>query len=238
MNKLTICTLLAVWVSLAAAAQDHRLEPLGPEGHLEMGREYLALSNDSILVELGFDGMFGDFFIFDAVIINQSTRPLEVDPAGFRYVILDSADAEASPLPPFMSATPDRILKYYHTHLETHENRRELNTVFGFIEGGLNLLADATAFLATEDPFYIVDAVIGSVGTAGYYMASDRAIGESAKRIREEEEVVKQELLRKGTIPPGKVLSGYVFFPGYDEPGYLMFCIPAEDQEFQFVYRQ
>jgi len=54
----------------------------------------------------------------------------------------------------------------------------------------------------------------------------------------EEEEVVKQELLRKGTIPPGKVLSGYVFFPGYDEPGYLMFCIPAEDQEFQFVYRQ
>lgn len=238
MNKRSILQILAVWVSLTAAAQDRRLEPLAPEGHLEMGREYISLSNDSIRLELGFDGMFGDFFVFDAVVINQSGRTVPVEPAFFYYVILDSADAEASLLPPFRSAPPDRILRYYHERLQTRENERDMNTVFGFIEGGLNLLSNATAFLATEDPMYIVDAVLSSAGTAGYYVTTDQAIGQSMDRIREEEEVVKEEILRPGEVPPGKVLSGYVFFPEYDEPGYLMFCIPVGDQEFQFVYRQ
>ncbi len=53
-----------------------------------------------------------------------------------------------------------------------------------------------------------------------------------------EKEVVRQEILRKGEIPSGKVQSGYLFFPEFEENGYIMICIPLEDQVFQFVYNK
>jgi hypothetical protein len=233
--------ILALFLALsiqAAAQGNKRLVPQAPEGHFEMGREYIDLSNDSIRIELGFDGIFDDFFIFDVVVHNQTGHPFPVDPAGFCYVILDSAEAENSPLPPFRSTPPERILSRYSERIREGENHREINTIFGLIEGGINLLADASAFLTTEDPFYIVDAVLNSVGTAGHYVTRDLAISWKRDLIGQEKEVVRAEILQKGELPPEKVVSGFVFFPVYDEPGFLMFCIPVDNQMFQFVYRQ
>jgi hypothetical protein len=37
---------------------------------------------------------------------------------------------------------------------------------------------------------------------------------------------------------PGTVISGYVYFPKYNNTDYYMFCFPIENELFQFVYNQ
>jgi len=232
-----LACLLALFPEVSAQVA-HRLEPQAPEGNKANGREYISLQNDSIRIEMGFDGVFEDFFVFDVVVTNQMAHPVSVDPAAFHYVILDSADAPASVLPPFRATPPERILERYTERIGHSRDHQEMNRVLGCIEGGINLLANASAFLATDDPYYIVDAVFSSVGTAGHYMSMDLAFSRDVELVRHEQEVVRSEIMRPAVLPAGKVVSGFVFFPVYDEPGYLMFCIPEDNQMFQFVYKQ
>ena len=59
------------------------LSPEAPEGHFEMGREYIYLRNDSIQIELGFDGIFKENLVFDVVVINSTGHPLSFNPSDF-----------------------------------------------------------------------------------------------------------------------------------------------------------
>jgi hypothetical protein len=151
---------------------------------------------------------------------------------------MDHPAADSSLLPPRMAVHPDRILTHYQQQIEEGEDQKEFNTILGFIEAGIGLLANTTAFIATEDPGFIADAVLQTLGTADYYVTNDRILGEELAAIKEEQKIVEEELFRQFQLPPGNVCSGYVYFPGYDEEGYLMFCFPTEDQLFQFVYHQ
>jgi hypothetical protein len=214
------------------------LIPQAPEGHYEQGREYIPLGNNGIEVEMGYDGVFHDYFVFDVVIVNDTRDPLLVQPADFYYLLLDNAEADTSLLPPFSAVSPSRILECYETSLEQETLHRNLNTIFGCIEAGIGIVSGATAFFASEDPGSIIDALFNTAGTAGYYVQQDRRIGNTVSAIAGERDMIREELMREGEIPPGKVFSGYVFFPEFEEPGYMMFCIPLGDQLFQFVYRQ
>lgn len=203
-----------------------------------MGREYIALSNDKVEVELGYDGLFEGYMVFDVVVINGTAEPLSIDPTAFHYLLLDSADADSSVLPPFNVVSPDKILRKYDLVLETRSTEKSINSLFGIIETGFGILASASAFLSTENPGAIVDGVFNTVGTAGYYVSQDRQIGNELEQFHSEKEKVSTEILRSGEIPPGKVVSGFVFFPVFEETGYIMLCIPVEEQVFQFVYKQ
>jgi hypothetical protein len=236
---------ISIWVAtllLAASCTAPRvvtrIVPEAPEGHYEQGREYIPLNNDGIEVELGFDGLNGDHMIFDVVVINRTTDTLNLSPLDFYYEVIDDPTADSSLFPARMAIHPDRIIIQYEQQLEEGEDQKELNTILGFIDAGIGLLASATAFAATENPGFIVDAVWQTLGTAGNYISNDRIIGEEIVSIREEQKIVKEEIFRPGQLPPGSVASGYVYFPRYEESGYLMFCIPAGNQLFQFVYNQ
>jgi hypothetical protein len=190
-------SVLIIFLVIWAAARPQsvtRLAPEAPEGHFEMGREYISLSNNQIQVELGFDGIFEEFLVFDAVVLNLSGQSLSIDPSDFYYILLDNPDADSSVLPPFAAVNPERII---HQYDNIHDAR----------------LSFASVFLATENPVYM-------------------------NQIAVEKEVVRQEILRKCEIPSGKVQSGYLFFPEFEENGYIMICIPLEDQVFQFVYNK
>ncbi len=233
--------ILIFWPGMALSVLSQpvtRLTPEAPEGHFEMGREYIALENDHVRVELGFDGFFEGFMVFDVVVFNDTGDSLFLDPSGFHYLLLESADADSSLLPPFKAVHPERILQHYDQAMETCSTVKSINSIFGFIETGIGILASASSFLATENPGTIVDGVFNTVGTAGHYVSQDRKIGNDLDQIFNEKEVVSAEILRPGEIPPGKVVSGYVFFPVFEETGFIMFCIPLEDQLFQFVYKQ
>ena len=78
------------------------LSPVAPEGHFQMGREYITLCHDRVRVELGFDGLYEENLVFDLVIHNNTGQPLSFNPSDFYYVILDSAGADSSGLPPRM----------------------------------------------------------------------------------------------------------------------------------------
>jgi hypothetical protein len=215
-----------------------RLVPEAPEGHFEQGREYILLNNDGLEVELGFDGMYGEHMVFDLVVYNHASDTLALSPLDFYYEIIDHPSADSSMLPPRMAIHPDRILYHYQQQLEKGENQKEINTLLGFIDAGIGLVANTTAFIATDDPGYIADAVLQTLGAADYYVTNDRIIGDELEAVRKEKEIVEEELFRQVHLPPGKVASGYVYFPRSDEQGYLMFCFPAGDQLFQFVYHQ
>ncbi len=216
-----------------------RLEPEAPEGHYEQGREYIPLNNDGINVELGFDGIYGEYLVFDLVVVNDRTDDtVVVNPLDFYYVTLESPFSDSSLFPPRMAIHPERILHQYEQQLEEGDDRKEFNTILGVIDAGLGLLMNTTAFVATENPGYIADAVFQTLGTANYYVGNNRAIGAELNAIREEREIVREEIFRTIRIPPRGAASGYVYFPRYEDEGYLMFCFPAEDQMFQFVYNQ
>jgi hypothetical protein len=112
------------------------LIPEAPRGHYEMGREYITLDNDSIFVELGFDGHHGDNLVFDLVVINRTSRELSVNPSDFYYVLLDSATADSSMLPPRMALHPERVLKNYDATLEASAAQKSINSVIGFLDTG------------------------------------------------------------------------------------------------------
>lgn len=224
--------------SCASPQEVTRLVPEAPEGHFEVGREYIPLHNDSIDAELGFDGRYGDYLVFDFVVINGSGRPLDIDPSEFYYVIIDDPLADSSLLPPRMAVHPERVLHDYDRQMEEHEDRKQINKVFGFIDAGIGILTSASAFAATDNPGYIADALFRTIGTADRYLEADRVIGAQLQSIDMEREVVREELFRSLELPPGKVANGFVYFPFNRSTGYLMFCFPVQDRLFQYVYRQ
>ena len=236
-------TLSLLIIALAAASCAvprvvTQLSPEASEGHYEMGREYITLDNDSIIVELGFDGTHGENMVFDFVVINKTPLSLYINPSDFYYVLLDSSTADTSKLPPRMAIHPERILHRYDETLEAKAGEKQTNTILGFLEAGIGLVANTAAFITTEDPWYMADAVFSTLGTADHYVSKDKRISHDIKMIDQEKEIVHEEIFRLSQLPPGKVVSGYVYFPQNRDAETFMFCFPVEDQLFQFVYNQ
>lgn len=230
MKKLSaIIFFTSILIACAVPQEVMKLSPEAPEGNVEMGREYIFLSSDSIQVELGFDGICDENLVFDLVVFNNSSSPLTLDPADFYYEILDSASADTSRFPPEMALDPEMIVNQYEEDLEYTEIERGINAFMGVIESGIGFITHADSFM---------DAFFGAVGPAHYYVIQDRHISDVMEQMTLEKEVVEEEILREGQVPPGKVVSGFVFFPGHSNPDYLMFCFPVKDQLFQFVYHQ
>lgn len=236
-----ICSLpvlfLLLW-SCTAPQVVTRIIPEAPEGNFAMGREYIALSSDNIDVELGFDGIYGPNLVFDFVIINGSTETLSIQPVDFYYVLLDSATADSSLVPPRMALKPDKVLLNYDQKIADVHQKKKANSFLGFLDAGVGLLASTAALISTENPVYISDAIFNTLGTANHYIAQDKQIKSELEVINVEKEVVDAEIFRSCQVAPGEVVSGYVYFPEHSSAGYYMFCFPVENQLFQFVYRQ
>ncbi|MEA3460505.1 MAG: hypothetical protein U9R49_01415 [Bacteroidota bacterium] len=215
-----------------------RIIPEAPEGHFAMGREYISLESDQIEVELGYDGIQGEYLIFDFVIHNATSDTLSILPGDFYYLVLDSAHAEAAPHTPWMAMHPDKVLMTYDNSLEERKKDKGMNTFLGILQASVDILYYASGFAATENPGFIVDGVFQMAGTADQYISQDKMISSDMTLISEEKEVVNEEIFRTCQIPPGKVSSGYVYFPLHENTAYYMFCFPVENQLFQFVYKQ
>jgi hypothetical protein len=236
-----ICSLTVLFLLLASCTAQReitRIIPEAPEGNFAMGREYIALSNENIDVELGFDGIYGPNLVFDFVIINGSSETLSIQPGDFYYVLLDSATADSSLVPPRMALKPDKVLLNYEQKIEDVQEMKKANSFLGFLDAGLGLLASTAALITTENPVYISDAIFNTLGTASHYMAQDKQIQSELELINEEKEVVGEEIFRSCQVAPGEEVSGYVYFPEHSTAEYYMFCFPVENQLFQFVYRQ
>ena len=224
--------------SCTAPARVTIIEPDAPEGNFAHGREYLPLSSEDILVELGYDGLFDELMVFDFVVVNQTSDSLSINPSDFYYVLLDSATADSSKRPPRMAFHPQRVLHEYDETLEEREGERKTSTLFGILEAGVSILVGATGFMATENPAYIADGIFNSLGTAQHYSSRNKDMKASISMIEEEKEIVNKEIFRPCLIPPGKAKSGFVYFPQEADAECFMFCFPLEGQLFQFVYHQ
>lgn len=203
-----------------------------------MGREYISLENNQIEVELGYDGNMGDYLIFDFVVHNSTADSLSVLPGDFYYLVLDSANADAAPHTPWMSVHPDKVLISYDSTLEDRKKEKSMNTFLGILQASVDILYYASGFAATENPGFIVDGVFQTAGTADQIITQDKMIKGDMEMINEEKELVMEEIFRVCKVPPGKVSSGYVYFPLHQNTAYYMFCFPIENQLFQFVYKQ
>ncbi len=227
-----------VLASCSAPAKVTVFVPDAPEGNFANGREYLPLSSENILVELGYDGIFDELMVFDFVVVNHTSDSLIINPSDFYYVLLDSSTADTSKLPPRMAFHPQRVMHAYDETLEEKVGERRTNSIFAILETGMNILVGATGFMATDNPAYIAEGIFNSFGTAKNYSSQSKDIKTNIAMIEEEKEVVSQEIFRPCHIPPGKTVSGFVYFPQETEADCFMFCFPMEDQLFQFVYNQ
>lgn len=236
LGKLVLLTLV---LSSCVAPRVHtQITPDAPEGKLAMGREYICLSNDSIDVELGFDGTYDHQLVFDFVVINRSPVELIINPSDFYYVVLDSATADSSKLPPRMAIHPERVLNQYDETIQSRAGDKHVNSILGALEAGFNVLVSASAFVASDNPGYIVDGIVSTLGTAQHYVAQDKRIEKNMVLIQEEKDLVKEEIFRSCHLLPGEVVSGYVYFPEDSDAACYMFCYPINNQLFQFVYHQ
>jgi len=238
MKKLyRILILLPGFLSLVISQDAVRLVPLAPEGHMVNGREYIPLFNEQLRVELAYDGTSEGNLVFDLVVFNETDRRISVNPLGFYYLTLVDPEADSSQFPPGMAVDPGQVYKWYDAALEEQESDKNIHSFFGFMEAGLGILTSTAAFLSTENPAYIVDAVFNTAGTAGHYISVNRQIEEEMEQTVAEKEMIRQEMMGAGELEPGGVKNGFVCFPGQPEGTYLMFCFPIDEQEFQFVYQ-
>ena len=239
MRKICFFPVLCLFLwSCSAPRVVTKITPEAPEGTFAMGREYIALNSGMVDVELGFDGIYGTNLVFDFVVINGSAETLTLQANDFYYVLLNSATADSSMLPPRMAVKPDKVLLNYDEILEAKKGEKRANSFLGFLEGGVGLLATTAAFVSTQSPAYITDAVFNTMGTAKHYISNDKQIKSELEMISEEKELVNEEIFRSCQIEPGEVVSGFVYFPEHSDTEYYMFCFPVEDQLFQFVYMQ
>ena len=154
------------------------------------------------------------------------------------YQLLDSASADSSLLPPRMALKPDKVLLNYEEKIDHKLEQKRTNSVLGFLEAGVGILATTAAVISTENPAYLADGLLSTVETAGYYAGKDKQIKNDLELIKEEKEVVDEELFRTCHVGTGETVSGFVFFPEHPEACYYLFCFPLENQLFQFVYSQ
>jgi hypothetical protein len=239
MNRIPLLPLFFLFLcSCAAPRVVTEIVPETSEGHFAMGREYIPLESDQIAVELGFDGMQGENLVFDLVVHNNTSDTLTILPGDFYYVVLDSANALPLPNTPWMSVHPDKVLMLYDQTLEERKKEKSVNTVLGIIQASVNILYNASGIIATDNPGYIADVLVQTAGTADQYISHDRMISSELAMISEEKEVVEEEIFRASRVPPGSVISGFVYFPEHNTAAYYMFCFPVENQLFQFVYNQ
>ena len=215
-----------------------QITPEAPGGHYAMGREYIPLESDHIDVELGYDGIQGEDLVFDFVVHNTTSDTLTILPADFYYLVLDSANAESSPDTSWMSVHPGKVMMHYDNVMENRKKEKGMNSFMGILQAGVGILYNTTAFIATDNPGYLVDAVLYTVGTADQFISQDRMISDEMGMISEEKALVDKEIFRACKVPPGEVVGGYVYFPKHDNTPYYMFCFPVENQLFQFVYNQ
>jgi len=215
-----------------------RITPEAPEGHFAMGREYISLQNQQIEVELGHDGIQGEYLIFDFVVHNATSDTLSVITEDFYYLVLDSAHAEASDHAPWLAVQPDKVLMNYDESLEQRKKEKGMNTFLGILQASVDVIYYASGFAATENPGFIADGIFQTISTADQYISEDKMISSDMTLISEEKEVVKEEIFRTCEVPPGMVSSGYVYFPRHENAAYYMFCFPIGEQLFQFVYKQ
>ena len=235
---LKLVLILLVLSSCAVPTKVTVIEPDAPEGNFANGREYLPLSSEGIEVELGFDGIFDELMVFDFVVVNHTSNALSINPSEFYYVLLDSSTADTSKLPPRMAFHPQRVLHAYDETLEEKLGEKRVNSIFGIVQTGVSILVGTTGFIATENPAYIADGIFNSLGTARNYTSQNKEIKSNMSMIEEEKEIVNQEIFRPCQIPPGKAISGFVYFPQETDTECFMFCFPMEDHLFQFVYNQ
>ncbi len=229
--------LLFLW-SCTAPRVVTQIIPEAPEGFIAMGREYISLSNDHIDVELGYDGMQGEDLVFDFVVHNTTSDTLSILPADFYYEVLDSVNAESVPDTSWMAVQPEKVMMHYDKAMDNRKKEKGMNSFLGVLQAGVAILYNTTAFIATDNPGYLADAVLYTVGTADQYISQDKMISEEMEMISEEKGLVEKEIFRGCELPPGEVVSGYVYFPSHDNTAYYMFCFPIEEQIFQFVYNQ
>jgi hypothetical protein len=229
---------LLLFYSCTAPRVVTQLSAEAPEGHYANGREYIPLESDQIEVELGYDGIQGANLVFDFVVHNTTTDTISILPGDFYYVVLDSINADASPYTPWMAVHPDKVLMLYDQTLEEKKKENDMNSFLGILQAGVNILYNTSGFIATDNPGYLADAVLYTVGTADQYMTQHKMISSEVEIISEEKEVVKEEIFRACEMLPGTVISGYVYFPKYNNTDYYMFCFPIENELFQFVYNQ
>ena len=227
-----------VLASCSAPSRVTVIVPDAPEGNFANGREYLPLSSDDIVVELGYDGIFDELMVFDFVVVNHTSDSLIINPSNFYYVLLDSSTADTSKLPPRMAFHPQRVMHAYDKTLEEKAGERRTNSIFAILETGVTILVGATGFMTTNNPAFIADGIFNSLGTAKNYTSESKNIKANMALIEEEKEVVSQEIFRPCHILPGKTVSGFVYFPQETEADCFMFCFPLEDHLFQFVYNQ
>ncbi len=239
MKKISLIPALFLFVCSCATPQVvTQITPEAPEGTFAMGREYIPLASGNIQVELGFDGIYEDQLVFDFVVINDGSESLTLHPHDFYYVLLDSPTADSSMLPPRMAVKPDKVLFNYDRLIEDRMDQKKTNSFLGILETGVGLLANTAAYISTENPAYIADAIAYTFNQAGRYVGQSKMIDAEMEMISEEKGVVDEELFRPCQVAPGEVVSGYVFFPRHPDAGYYMFCFPVEQELFQFVYRQ
>jgi len=237
-NLFFLSLLLLFFCSCTAPREVTKIIPEAPEGNFANGREYIPLESDQIAVELGYDGIQGANLVFDLVLHNSSLDTLFIHPADFYYVVLDSANEETTNGGSWLTVHPDTVLMHYDLILEERKKVKGTNTFLGILQASAGLLYSTAGFIATENPTYIIDALFQTAGTADQYISQGKMISSDMEMISEEKELVKEEILRGCVVPPGKVASGYVYFPKHDNTAYYMFCFPIENQLFQFVYNQ
>jgi len=230
--------LFLLFCSCTAPRLVTRITPEAPEGHFAMGREYISLESNQIVVELGHDGIQGENLIFDFVVHNSTSDTLAVMPGDFYYLVLDSAHAEAASHAPRMAVPPEKVMMTYDKSLEERKKEKGMNTFLGILQASVDIIYYASGFAVTENPGFIADGIFQTIGTADQYISQDKMISSDMSLISEEKEVVKEEIFRTCELPPGGVSSGYVYFPLHENTAYYLFCFPIEDQLFQFVYRQ
>jgi hypothetical protein len=239
MKKIYYLPLLSLLLfSCTAPRVVTRITPEADSGHYAMGREYIELDSDRIGVELGYDGIQGDNLVFDFVVHNTTSDTLFVRPSEFYYVVLDSATEIPVSGRSWWAVQPDKVLMHYDKTLEDREAAKNMNSFLGIIQAGVAILYNTTAFIATDNPGYLADAFIQTVGTADQYISQDKVIRSEMEVITEEKSTVNEEMFRECKVLPGTVVSGYVFFPEHESAAYYMFCFPIDNQLFQFVYNQ
>ncbi len=225
---------------------------------MDDGREFVTLQKDSVQLAAAFDRCDDQYLIFNVEIINQSSRPVTIDPVKFYYQLQDTSQqiqyANGWQVPVSYAFSPDQEVIRLEQEIKREEARLKAKRVFWTVFAVAATVATVAVIAENnskssrnrESSFQRAntDRTVINAWALTMDVSSEAArssVGNyyaKTENLESQKETWEKYPMRGKTLQPGERLYGDVVFKPHVGTGLMQFVFPVESQQFVIQFNQ
>ena len=214
-----------------------KLKPQTQNNDWYKGKEIATLANDSVTIRISYDRSLNNEYLFDIDVINNSEKPLLVEPEKFSYRMTKGSIKLGDSLKRVSAKDPEIVILDLQKANSLHQSSMETQSMI-YSLGYFLQFAGQTKALVTGDV-----ELSDRIDRQGHRLREDQLMDDiKNNKISEslENSSYLWEILalRKTTLFKNESISGKVFFPATELAKTLEFSFPINNYELKILFNQ